>query len=96
MINAAREQAKTHLRKKVPFIWNATDLTPATRGKQIQLFTAYHASVKIVYLETDWEEQMRRNSAREAAVPENEIRRMLRKMSPPACFEAHKVQWLCV
>lgn len=39
---------------------------------------------------------MRRNSAREAAVPENEIRRMLRKMSPPACFEAHKVQWLCV
>lgn len=96
VINAAREQAKTHLRKKVPFIWNATDLTPATRGKQIQLFTAYHASVKIVYLETDWEEQMRRNSAREAAVPENEIRRMLRKMSPPACFEAHKVQWLCV
>lgn len=96
VVNAAREQAKSYLRKRIPFVWNATNITPAIRRKQIQLFTDYHASVRIVYLETGWEEQMRRNFGRKTAVPETEIRRMLRKMSPPEGFEAHKVQWLCV
>lgn len=96
VINSAREQAKAYLRKKIPFVWNATSLTPTIREKQVRLFTNYHASVKIVYLETGWEEQMRRNASREAAVPEAVIRHMLRGMSPPERFEACKVQWLCV
>ncbi len=96
VVSAAWEQARSYLRKKIPFVWNATDLTPAICGKQVRLFTDYHASVRIVYLETGWEEQMRRNAGRKAIVPETEIRRMLRKMSPPESFEAHKVQWLCV
>lgn len=96
VINIAREQAKAYLRKQIPFVWNATNLIPMTREKQVRLFTDYHASVRAVYLETGWEEQLRRNAGREAAVPEAVIRDMLRMMSPPERFEACKVQWLCI
>ncbi len=96
VINDAKEQAKAYLRKQIPFVWNATNLTPMTREKQIRLFTDYHASVRIVYLETEWEEQMRRNAGRQNAVPEAVIRNMLRKMSLPERFEAHEVHWICI
>lgn len=96
VINIAREQAKAYLRKQIPFVWNATNLTPMIREKQVRLFTDYHASVRIVYLETGWEEQLKRNGGRKEAVPEAVIRDMLRAMSPPERFEACKVQWLCV
>lgn len=94
--NAARELAKNYLRKQIPFVWNATDLTAAIREKQIRLFTDYHASVRIVYLETEWEEELKRNAGRQKAVPEAAIRDMMRKMTLPESFEAHRVQWHCV
>lgn len=96
VLQAAREQAKEYLRKKIPFVWNATSLTPALRENQVQLFARYHASVKILYLETGWEEEMRRNQEREAQVPERRIRQMFGRMSPPERHEAHKVEWRCV
>ncbi len=96
MANAARELAKNYLRKQIPFVWNATDLTAAIREKQIRLFTDYHASVRIVYLETEWEEELKRNAGRQKAVPEAAIRDMMRKMTLPESFEAHRVQWHCV
>lgn len=96
VVSAAREMAKEYLRKQTPFVWNATCLTPVIREKQIRLFTDYHASVRVVYLETEWEEQLRRNREREAEVPESVICSMLRDMSPPERFEAHRVEWHCV
>lgn len=92
---AARARARELLRRKEPFVWNATDVTAAVRQKQVDLFTAYGASVRIVYLETPWEEQLRRNAARAAAVPEAAIARMLEKLAPPERFEAHRVEWHC-
>lgn len=96
VVNAARQLAKTYLRDKRPFVWNATNLTPLIRGKLVKLFTDYHASVRVVYLETGWEEQMRRNQGRPSAVPEQVIRRMLGYLALPECFEAHRVEWLCM
>lgn len=52
VVQAAREQARVYLRAKQPFIWNATGITAMLREKQIRLFEEYHASVRIVYLET--------------------------------------------
>ena len=52
----AHRRAKELLRKKQSFIWNATDLSFVMRQKQLSLFTSYNASVKIVYLETGWQE----------------------------------------
>ena len=96
VVTAARQLAKAYLRDKIPFVWNATNLTPVIRGKLVKLFTDYHASVKMIYLETEWEEQLRRNRERSKAVPEQVIRRMLGYMTLPECFEAHRVEWHCV
>lgn len=96
VVNAARETAREYLRKHIPFVWNATSLTPVIRGKQIRLFADYHAAVRMVYLETEWEEQLRRNRERSEEVPEQVIRRMLGGMSLPERFEAHRVEWHCV
>ena len=96
VVEAGRERARELLRKKQSFVWNATNLTPQIRGQQVALFTQYGARVRIVYLETDWAEQLRRNAGRETAVPEPVIGKMLEKLSPPEGKEAHCVQWICV
>ena len=96
VIEAARERAKVLLRKKQPFVWNATDLSPSIRQKQVGMFAKYGARVRIVYLETDWEEMLRRNRSRGAVVPEQAICHMMRHLTPPETWEAHHVEWICV
>lgn len=92
----SRSRAKAFLRQKLPFIWNATSITADLRRGLVELFTSYRASVRIVYLETEWQEQLRRNAGRAAVVPESTILRMLDKLTPPERFEAHRVEWYCV
>ena len=96
VVEIARERARELLRKKQPFVWNATNLSPMVRVKQIKLFTQYHASTRIVYLETDWAEQLRRNAGRADAVPEQAICHMMEELVLPEAKEAHRVQWYCV
>lgn len=96
VVEIARERAKELLRKKQSFIWNATNVSPMVRVKQINLFTQYHASVRIVYLETEWTEQLRRNSGREASVPRRAVCHMMEELVVPEAKEAHRVQWHCV
>lgn len=96
VVDEARARAKELLRQKRPFVWNATNVTADLRRRQVELFTAYHASARIVYLETDWNEELRRNRHRTAVVPEGTILRMLSKLVPPEPFEAHQVKWHCV
>lgn len=92
----ARARAKSLLREKRPFVWNATNVTADLRRELVELFTSYHASVRIVYLETEWEEELRRNANRAAVVPKDAILRMLAKLTPPERFEAQRVEWYCV
>ena len=96
VVEIARERAKELLRKQQPFVWNATNISPMVRAKQIKLFTQYHASTRIVYLETDWAEQLRRNVSRSDAVPEAAICHMMEELALPEAKEAHRVQWHCV
>jgi len=96
VVQAAKEQAKEYLRRKQPFVWNATSITPMLRDKQIRLFEEYGASVRIVYLETGWEEDLRRNSSRVRNVPEAAIARMLNNLIPPERHEARRVDWICI
>ncbi len=95
VVNAAKEFAKEYLRKKQSFVWNATNITPAIRGKQIQLFENYRAAVQIDFLETGWSEELRRNRERKAEVPEAAIQRMLQNLVLPERFEAQYVNWHC-
>ncbi len=96
VIQEARERAKTFLRRKQPFVWNATNLSKDIRQKQVRLFEQYKASVRIVYLETEEKTRIERNRSRKAAVPEAVTDRMLAKTEPPMLEEACTVEWLSV
>lgn len=96
VISQAKEQAMQYLRKKQPFIWNGTNLTGRIREKQIRLFEGYHASVRVVFLETEWEEGLRRNRQRVREVPEQVIADMLQSLVLPERGEARSVEWYCV
>ena len=96
VVSAAKDRAAELLRKKQPFVWNATNLTPLVRKKQISLFQAYGASTQIVYLETNWQEQLHRNAARSSVVPERAILNMLEQLTPPLPSEAQEISWFCV
>ena len=93
VIAEAYETAKGYLRKKQPFVWNATNITAKTRGWQISLFEDYGASVHTVFLETEWNEQLRRNAGRAAEVPVHAVERMLSKLEIPERFECECVTW---
>lgn len=93
---AAQALARAYLRQKTPFVWNATGLTPALRGKVVSLCERYGAAVRIVFLETGWEEGLRRNEGRTARVPRPAVERMLERLTPPERWEARQVTWLCV
>lgn len=93
IIQAAQEQAREYLRKKQPFIWNATNLTKEARQKLIGLFERYGAGVRIVYLETAWNSRIERNSGRNNAVPESVVGKMLEKTILPTPEEAQTVIW---
>ena len=94
VVKEARQRAKELLRKNQSFVWNATNLTQMVRGEQISLFESYGASVRIVYLETDWQTNRERNRNREAAVPEVSLEKMLFILEPPVPWEARNVEWI--
>lgn len=96
VVQLARERAREFLRKKQSFVWNATNLTPMTRQKQIALFSGYGASVEIIYLETTRENQFSRNHNRPDAVPDGAVHHMMEKLAPPRRMEASRVRWLFV
>ena len=96
---AAREQARKYLRVRQPFVWNAVNLTPDLREKNVRLFEEYGAAVRIVYLETGWEEELRRSRERGETypykkIPEQEIVRMLERLTPPERASAQRVEWI--
>ena len=93
VIATFQSMARERLRKKQPFVYNATNLSRDIRQKQIDLFEKYGASVKIIFLETPWEEEMARNQSREAEVPQHAIDRMLGKLEMPERSESEAVVW---
>ncbi len=95
VIQAALGRAREFLRKKQPFIWNATNLTKDTRQRTIRLIEQYGARARIVYLETDQDTRRARNAGRADPVPENAVAGMLEKTVPPMPGEAQAVEWIC-
>lgn len=93
VVAEGNKRAREYLRKKQSFIWNATNITEQIRSMLISLFEQYGASVKIVFLETEWNEQLSRNSSRKAEVPKNVIEKMLSKLEIPEAYEAENVIW---
>ena len=61
------------------------------RTRLVELFTAYKASVKMVYIEAPYRLLHSQNKNREAMVPAAVLEKLAWKLEPPAPWEAHKV-----
>ena len=94
VVAAALEQARDFLRKKQPFIWNATNIIRETRRKLTTLCAGYGARVHILYLEAPYLELLERNRTRQRHIPENVLEEMIRKLEVPAPWEAEEVRYL--
>lgn len=95
VVQTAKERARQLLRKKQPFILNATNLTKDIRRKWVKLFEDYGARVRIVYLETDEKTREVRNADRNNVVPEEAVTKMRNKTELPTLDEAQTVEWAC-
>lgn len=93
VVQAARELAREHLRAGRPFIWNATNLSRERRAPLVDLFTAYRARVRIVYVEAAAADLFQRNRTRSAPVPMTAIERMMQRWEVPEPDEAPHVEW---
>jgi len=86
---ASWEGAKELLRKKQPFVFNATNITRFFRRKWIDLFYKYGARTKIIYLEPSFETILKQNRDRDKTVRESVVYDLLDKMDMPDLTEAH-------
>lgn len=91
VVQAAKEQARVYLRKRQPFVWNATNITRNMRMQLIDLFVTYRAFVTVVYVEVPNALRAVQNANRVHPVPEPAVSRMLEKLEMPAFWEAHEM-----
>ena len=56
----------------------------------------YHAKVKIIFLETSWEENILRNKNRQKQINSKIIEKMLSSLNIPENYESHNVEWICI
>ena len=96
VINLAKERAKNYLRDKTPFVWNATNITNLTRDSQIKLFHDYNVKVRVIFLETTWQENIKRNQNRIDSVNIAIIEKMLGKLTIVEDTEAEYIEWICI
>jgi len=94
VVQAARERARTLLRKGQPFVWNATNISRRLRSALIAFLADYGARIRIVYVEASETELRRRNQQRERAIPWTVIENLLEKWSVPDLTEAHEIELL--
>lgn len=94
VIQEAREQARKLLAARVPFVWESTNISREQRGMLADLFLAYGARLRMVYVEAPAADQASRNRGREAhaVVPEAALERTLRHWEVPSLVECHELQ----
>src|SRR5262245_3084734 len=92
VVARARERAREYLRRKQPFIWNATNISRQLREHCISLCAAYNARVRLIYVETGAAALTERNLSRDCGVPPEVIKRLLARWEPPDLTEAHQVE----
>ena len=95
VVQEARERARELLRLKQSFVWNATNLSREIRNQLVELFFAYGARVRIVYVEAEPERQARQNKERHAAVASAALERMMDRWEVPEPTEAREVEYWC-
>lgn len=94
VVAAAKEQAKTLLRARQPFVWNATNVSRPLRAALVDLFVSYEgARVRLVYVHAPFARVLEQNRRRGVhAVPEPVIRALHARLDVPDLTEAHRVE----
>jgi putative nucleotidyltransferase with HDIG domain len=91
VVSRAREAAREHLRKRRPFVWNATNISRQMRELSVNLFAAYNARVRVVYVEAPEARLFAQNRERADPVPAEVIRKLTARWEVPDLTEAHRV-----
>lgn len=91
VIQTAYGRAKSLLAARTDFVWNTTNITADMRRRLLSVLRDYNAHIEIVYVEATPADLMKQNGERKAAVPVDVINHLVRKLDPPAPWEAHKV-----
>ena len=94
VVNHAKERAREHLRAGDSFVWNATNTTKPLRQQVIRFMRDYDARVRVVYVESEWSDILRRNQARTEPVPKSVLERLASKLDVPDVTEAHQVDYV--
>jgi predicted kinase len=97
VVRLAKDEAKYRLRRKQPFIWNATNLCRHLRVPLVDLFASYSAHVSIVYIvyiDASLALLLSRNRDRKQAVPAATICKLMQRLEVSAAEEAHQVRWI--
>jgi predicted kinase len=90
----AVNKAKELLRKKEPFVWNATNINRQLREKALDLLFSYGAEVELVYLELPRQELLRRNGKRDSTLSNKALEAMTLKWDLPLPTETHCIQYV--
>ncbi len=93
VVQMAKEEARSYLRKRQDFVWNATNVTQQMRSQLIDLFVSYGAKVKIVYVEKPYALWRNQNRNREYPLPEYVLDKLLSKLEIPQLTEAYEVEY---
>ena len=91
VIQLAKEKARTYLRARKNFVWNATNITRQKREQLIDLFSTYKAYIQIVYVEVGYQKLWVQNKSREAVLPAIAVEKLMLKLEVPIPSEAHEV-----
>lgn len=94
VVSRARAMAREYLRRKQSFVWNATNISRQLRESSINLFAAYNARVRIVYVEAPADRLYSQNRERPDSVPAEVVRKLLARWEVPDLTEAHHVDWI--
>lgn len=92
VVQAAREEARGHLRAGRSFVWNATNVSRRVRAICTRLFADYDARIRMVYVEVPEATLRAQNRSRKKPVPERVIDALLEKWEVPDLSEAHVVE----
>jgi putative nucleotidyltransferase with HDIG domain len=93
VVAAAYDRARGFLRKSVPFVWNATNVSRVLREKVIGLCADYKARVRVAYLEPPVPLIRERNRGREKKVPVRVWERLFDRLDVPTGAECHTVEY---
>ena len=93
VMQTARERTREFLRRRQNFVWNATSLLRLHRDQIIDIFAAYNARTRIVYIEVPETLLFQQNANREKVVPAAVIRAMMDKWEMPDATEVHQIDY---